>query len=240
MSFVDWLSIDHTLVTLPLGSGYAMSWIEGIAALFGLLCVWYASVERTSTYAFGLINVTLSAVMFFQIQLYGLLLLQLFFFAANLYGWYAWTRPTNPYGDKLQIRWLCGQKASYIAAFCVLSIALLTRFIDPVFVALAQLSVLGLNSLGLALSLPAHSPDAFPLWDAAMTVLSIAAQILMARKFVENWFLWVLVNLISIGVYAAQGIYTMSLLYCVLLVISLNGVRLWMFAAKRPQLVMAH
>ena len=59
-----------------------------MGTLAGLLCIWLASLE-ISNYAFGLINVTLFAIIFFQIQLYASLLLQLFFFAANIYGWYA-------------------------------------------------------------------------------------------------------------------------------------------------------
>ncbi len=56
-----------------------------------------------------MINVTLFAVIFYQIQLYGILLLQLFFFCANIYGWYAWTRP-NAQGDTLVVRWMSRQK----------------------------------------------------------------------------------------------------------------------------------
>lgn len=55
-----------------------MSWIEAVGTLFGLLCIWFASQEKTINYLFGLINVTLFAVIFYQIQLYGILLLQLF------------------------------------------------------------------------------------------------------------------------------------------------------------------
>ena len=98
MSIFELFSINNTLVTIPLGGGYAMSWIEAIGTLFGLACIWFASQEKTINYLFGLINVTLFAIIFFQIQLYGLLMLQLFFFCANVYGWYAWTRPANDQG----------------------------------------------------------------------------------------------------------------------------------------------
>lgn len=90
MSIFELFSINNTLVTIPLGGGYAMSWIEAIGTLFGLTCIWFASQEKTINYLFGLINVSLFAIIFFQIQLYGLLMLQLFFFCANVYGWYAW------------------------------------------------------------------------------------------------------------------------------------------------------
>ncbi|MCV5803083.1 nicotinamide riboside transporter PnuC, partial [Escherichia coli] len=89
---------------------------------FGLLCIWFASQEKTINYLFGLLNVTLFAVIFFQIQLYGLLLLQLFFFCANIYGWYAWTRP-NAQGETLEVRWLNKQKLITTASISVACIA---------------------------------------------------------------------------------------------------------------------
>lgn len=109
MDLMTFFDINHTLVNIPIGGGYAMSWIEAVGTLFGLLCIWFASQEKTINYLFGLINVTLFAVIFYQIQLYGILLLQLFFFCANIYGWYAWTRP-NAQGDTLVVRWMSRQK----------------------------------------------------------------------------------------------------------------------------------
>ncbi len=69
-------------------AGTIFSWIEAVGTIAGLLCIWLASLEKISNYFFGLDNVTLFAIIFFQIQLYASLLLQLFFFAANIYGWY--------------------------------------------------------------------------------------------------------------------------------------------------------
>ncbi len=234
---MSWFDIGNTLVTIPLGEGgYAMSWIEAVGTVFGLLCIWLASQEKTINYLFGLINVTLFAVIFFQIQLYGMLLLQLFFFCANVYGWYAWSRPASDDGDCLAVRWLPRDKLIVTAAVSVVAIALLTLFIDPVFAALARTAVSALNVFGANLTLPDPKPDAFPFWDASMTVLSVVAQILMTRKYVENWILWVVVNIISVGVYAAQGVYAMSLEYMILLFIAANGARLWMISARRDPL----
>ena len=119
------LDINNTLVNIPIGDGYAMSWIEAFGTVFGLLCIWFASQEKTINYLFGLLNVTLFAVIFFQIQLYGLLLLQLFFFCANIYGWYAWTRP-NAQGETLEVRWLSKQKLIATGSVSIVAIALLT------------------------------------------------------------------------------------------------------------------
>ncbi|CAH8189033.1 MULTISPECIES: nicotinamide riboside transporter PnuC [Vibrio] len=225
------LDINNTLVNIPIGGGYAMSWIEAFGTVFGLLCIWFASQEKTINYLFGLLNVTLFAVIFFQIQLYGLLLLQLFFFCANVYGWYAWTRP-NADGDTLQVRWLNKQKLITTTVFSVAAIALLTLYIDPFFFTLANITVDSLNLFGANLAQPTLEPDAFPFWDSAMTILSIVAQILMTRKYVENWMLWVVINIISVGVYATQGVYAMSVQYAILMFIAANGTREWARTAK--------
>lgn len=93
---MDFFSTHNILIHIPIGAGgYDLSWIEAVGTIAGLLCIWLASLEKISNYFFGLVNVTLFAIIFFQIQLYASLLLQLFFFAANIYGWYAWSRQTK-------------------------------------------------------------------------------------------------------------------------------------------------
>mgnify|MGYP000143419902 CR=1 FL=1 len=103
-----------------------------MGTLAGLLCIWLASLEKISNYAFGLINVTLFAIIFFQIQLYASLLLQLFFFAANIYGWYAWSRQNSQQEAELQIRWLPLPKAIAWFVACVVAIGLMTVYINGV------------------------------------------------------------------------------------------------------------
>lgn len=232
MDLFTLLDINNTLVNIPIGDGYAMSWIEAFGTVFGLLCIWFASQEKTINYLFGLLNVTLFAVIFFQIQLYGLLLLQLFFFCANIYGWYAWTHP-NEQGETLEVRWLSQNKLVATAAACAISIALLTMYIDSFFFALANIAVDSLNLFGADLAEPVLEPDAFPFWDATMTILSIVAQVLMTRKYVENWILWIAINIISVGIYATQGVYAMSVQYAILMFIAANGTREWARTAKR-------
>ncbi|MGO1296329.1 MAG: nicotinamide riboside transporter PnuC [Vibrio sp.] len=230
MTFFELFDIHNTLVTIPLGSGYDMSWIEAIGTIFGLLCIWFASKEKTINYPFGLINVTLFAIIFYQIQLYGILLLQVFFFAANVYGWYAWTR-TDDNGDTLSVRWMTRSKQIIVALVSLFAILLMAIYIDRFFASLANFTVSTMNVFEAGLSMPILQPDAFPFWDAILTVLSIVAQILMTRKYVENWILWVVVNLISVGIYAAQGVYALSIEYVILLFIALNGTREWIKTA---------
>lgn len=230
---MDFFSTQNILVHIPIGAGgYDLSWIEAIGTLAGLLCIWLASLEKISNYAFGLLNVTLFAIIFFQIQLYASLLLQLFFFAANIYGWYAWSRQNSQQEAELQIRWLPLPKAIAWLIACVVAIGFMTVFINPVFAFLTRVAVSAMSALGLNVTIPDLQPDAFPFWDSCMMVLSIAAMILMTRKYVENWLLWVVINVISVAIFALQGVYAMSLEYLLLTFIALNGSRMWIKSAR--------
>ncbi|WP_313084116.1 nicotinamide riboside transporter PnuC [Atlantibacter sp.] len=230
---MDFFSVQNILVHIPIGTGgYSLSWIEAIGTVAGLLCIWLASLEKIINYFFGLINVTLFAVIFFQIQLYASLLLQLFFFVANIYGWYAWSRQTNNNEALLKIRWLPLPKAIGWLAACVVAIGLMTVYIDPVFGFLTRVAVSIMQALGLNVTQPELQPDAFPFWDSCMMVLSIVAMILMTRKYVENWLLWVIINVISVVIFALQGVLAMSLEYLILTFIALNGSRMWIKSAR--------
>lgn len=157
--------------------------------------------------------------------------MQLFFFAANIYGWYAWSRQNSQQEAELQIRWLPLPKAIAWFVACVVAIGLMTVYINPVFAFLTRIAVAAMSGIGLQVTMPVLQPDAFPFWDSCMMVLSIAAMILMTRKYVENWLLWVIINVISVVIFALQGVYAMSLEYLLLTFIALNGSRMWINSA---------
>lgn len=231
---MDFFSTSNILVHIPLGAGgYDLSWIEAVGALCGLLCIWLASLEKTINYLFGLINVSLFAVIFFQIQLYASLLLQIFFFVANVYGWYAWTRRTEEQEIALKIRWLPLPLLIAWAGLAALAIGVMTVYIDAVFAALTRIAVTLMQGLGAQVTMPELQPDAFPFWDSSMMVLSMIAMILMTRKYVENWLLWVVINIISVVIFAYQGVYVMALEYLILTGVALNGSWLWLKEARK-------
>ncbi|CAM3763885.1 nicotinamide riboside transporter PnuC [Xenorhabdus thuongxuanensis] len=230
---MDFFNINNILVHIPLGTGgYNLSYIEAIGTVAGLLCIWLASQEKIINYLFGLINVSLFAVIFFQIQLYASLILQIFFFAANIYGWYAWSRVNEQKQIELKIRWLNPKQMAIVAALSIFAILIMTFNIDQIFGYMAKMVVLALQGIGFNIIMPDLQPDAFPFWDSVMTILSIVAMILMTRKHVENWLIWVIINVISVVIYYYQGVLAMSLQYIILTGIALNGARLWIKTVK--------
>lgn len=214
------------------GSGYDLSYIEAIGTIFGLLCIWYASQEKRFNFYFGLINVTLFAIIFYQIQLYANLLLQIFFWVMNIYGLYAWGR-SNGAAENLKIRWLTLPQLVLTIIGSLLAIALLSLYISPFFNGLTSVAVKLMQFVVPNLAMPTLQVDPYPLMDAAVTILSIVAMVQMTRKLVENWLLWVLINLISIVLYAKQGVYFMALEYVLLTFIALNGSVAWIKAARQ-------
>ncbi len=114
----------------------------------------------------------------------------------------------------------------------MVAIGLLTLLSTRSFAFLTRIAVSLMQALGLQVTMPELQPDAFPFWDSCMTVLSVVAMILMTRKYVENWLLWVIVNVISVVIFARQGVYAMSLEYLLLTFIALNGSRMWINSAR--------
>lgn len=224
-------SIKTILYHFNLGSGYDLSYIEAVGTIFGLLCVWYASQEKRINFYFGLINVTLFAIIFYQIQLYANLLLQIFFWLMNIYGLYAWGKP-NSANDQLKIRWLNLPQLLLTILGSALAIGILSIYIDLFFNALTMVAVKLMHLVLPNITMPVLQPDPYPLMDAAVTVLSIVAMVQMTRKLVENWLLWVLIDLISIILYSKQGVYFMALEYVLLTIIALNGSIAWIKTAR--------
>ena len=109
----------------------------------------------------------------------------------------------------------------------------MTFNIDRVFATLTLVAVNLMQALGLNVQMPELQPDAFPFWDSSMMVLSIVAMLLMTRKYVENWLLWVIIDVISVAIFAYQGVYAMALEYVLLTLIALNGSWLWIKSAKQ-------
>lgn len=186
-----------------------MSWLETVAFALGVINV--ALVVRRSiwNYPFALAMVALYARIFYEAKLYSDALLQFFFFAVNLYGWWAWTRAAKSdgaivverLGVQARIGWAIGT-----ALAIVLWASLVQRYTDA----------------------------ALPWWDATAAIVSVAAQIMQSRRLIESWVLWVGVDLLSIGLYAAKGLWLTMVLYLVFLVLAIWGLIDWQRVRRHP------
>ncbi|MFS0737405.1 nicotinamide riboside transporter PnuC [Sphingomonas sp. 1P06PA] len=191
-----------------------MNPVEIIAALLGVINMLLVIRRNIWNFPVALVMVALYALVFHDVHLYGDMTLQGFFFAVNLYGWWAWSRVDRADGE-IPVRRL--------------GVAALIRWIIGIVVVTLLFGAL----------LAGWTSAALPYPDAGVAVGSVAAQILLARRFVENWPLWAAVDALAIAVYAAKGLYPTVCLYTLFLVLALIGWRSWARAPRSQAAVPA-
>ena len=145
----------------------------------------------------------LYGVLFLHSRLYGEAGLQLLFIVLAGWGWWQWLRGTGQDGTALRVQRLDNRQR--------LRVALATLAAWPL--------------MGLLLQ---HATDSdVPFLDALPTVASVTGQVLLARKRVENWAVWLFVNIVSVGLFAYKALWLTVLLYALFAVLSVVGWRAW-------------
>ena len=141
-------------------------------------------------------------IVLFEARLYAEAGLQVFFFVVNAWGWWLWTRARG--GDEtVPVGWLgWPARAVWLLATAVVSLA-----------------------LGAALS--RWTDAALPMADSAVTGMSIAAQLLLSFRRIENWVLWIVIDIVSIALYLNRDLHLLAVLYVAFLALSVVGLREW-------------
>lgn len=168
--------------------------------------------EKLSNYLFGFAGVLLFGYLFRESQLYSDMLLQWLFYAPlQIVGFCLWK-----YGRTL------GEDPPRVGEQDSMQVVMLTPR------AWWLISALVLVAAALLGTLMARTTDAsFPYADALTTSMSIGASILMLKKVLENWILWIAMDLIAIPIYFLKGLYVTSGLYVIFLALALYGLRHW-------------
>lgn len=179
-----------------------MSAIEVIAAVLGLANVLLLVRRSIWNYPFGLAMVALYTWVFYSARLYSDAALQIFFFVVQVYGWWNWYQARG--GDGL-IRVETLSQASRLA-WCGAIVA---------------------GTVVEGWYLAQYTTDSAPWMDANTTAMSVVAQYLLSVRRIENWVLWIVTDVIQIGLYAWKGLYPTTILYALFLVISIFGLLAW-------------
>lgn len=226
MNQINILNIKEILFYLYEFKKINISFIEIFGTISGILCIWLASKEKSINYLFGIINVFLCSYIFFQTQLYASLILQIFFLVTNIYGWYNW-RLMKTYKNKIQIKYLSFKMTLIYLIISLLLIVIFYIYINSIFYFFIKVVVFLAHFFGLKIIFINLKPNIIPFWDSCILVLSIVAMILMTHKYIENWLIWIVINLISVNVFIYKGIYIMAIEYIFLTYLSLHGYLSW-------------
>ena len=193
------------------------------AALLPLFTLWREPVSALELVAFGLallmvvLNVRVNALawpcaivssllycaLFAHSRLYGEAGLQILFVVVALWGWWQWRRGTQADGDTLHVRELSVRARAWL------------------------LLALGVAWPASGWFLTRYTDSDVPWWDAFPTAGSLVGQWLLGRQYVENWPVWIVVNAVSVGLFAYKGLWLTTLLYGVFIVLSVFGWRAW-------------
>lgn len=195
---------------------YPVSYIELIATLFGLLSVYYATQANILTWSTGLVNVLFLFLLFYQIQLYADMFLQVYFFVVTLYGWSRWKSKAPE--NKISI---LPSKTRAILLFLLI----IGSFLSGLF----------FSNIHLYLPQFFKAPASYPYIDSFVMVASIIATILLARKNIESWYLWISIDVVCTVLYYQKEVYFLSLEYLIFLGLASYGCYNWTKERKYAQ-----
>ena len=177
--------------------------LEGTAVLFGLVSVYLSTRQNIWSWPTALVNVSLYALLFYREKLYADMGLQVIYFVISLYGWYEWL-----YGGENRTP---------------LRVSRLTPRLAVV------LGVIGLaGSMALGTMFHRWTDASLPYLDSTLSVFSLVAQWMMTRKILENWALWIVLDVVYVWMFIAlKHLNFTAFQYAVFLVLAVMGLRDW-------------
>jgi nicotinamide mononucleotide transporter len=183
--------------------GAPVTWLELAAFVLALAMVGLNMRVNPMAWPLAIVTSLMYWLLFADSRLYGEATLQLFFAAVAAWGWWEWLRGTDAAGAPLRVRSLSpGGRVRLLLA-----------------------TLAGWPLLGLLLH--RYTDSNVPWWDAFPTVASLSGQWLLGRKYVENWPTWLLVNVVSVGLFAYKGLWLTVALYALFAALSVAGWRAW-------------
>jgi len=185
--------------------------LEWIGALTGISCVYLAAKQSILNWPVALISIVAYTIVFYKSQLYGDAGLQVYFLGTSIYGWYFWIKKKERHEKPVT--------------------SLNLKEYTWVIIAIVVLSAL------LGLFLKHFTPTNVPYIDGFCTAVSFIAQILMTRKVLQNWALWIFVDICYVPLYIYKNLYVTAILYTILLVLAWVGHVDWQKEYKKEKAI---
>lgn len=192
-------------------SAETLKTLEWLAAGLGVINIALLIFRSQWNFAFAIASVAMYVFIFFESRLYAESGLQIFFILANVWGWIVWRRALGGAEDdsRIEVRWLDWRSR------------------------IVWLTVTAALSLNLGWLMHKYTNAAMPFADSAIAGASVAAQILLGYRRIENWVLWIGIDVAAVLLYIDRGLYPTAGLYGGMLVMSLFGLKEWMSVYRR-------
>ncbi|WP_395810198.1 nicotinamide riboside transporter PnuC [Daejeonella sp.] len=191
----------------------SQSLLEISGVISGILCVYLAAKNNIWNWPLAIISVLIYTFIFFEEKLYADAGLQIYFLFTNIYGWYFWTKKSTEY-NKTPVSF-ASKKLIFLSILSIFLFAFL-----------------------LGTFLFKSTDAAFPYIDSFCTACSLVAQLFLARKIIENWLIWIFVDIIYIGVYLIKDLHLTAGMYAIYVLIAIMGYINWKKEYKQSKLTL--
>ena len=187
------------------------NWLGLTGFVSGLLCVWLLIRENIWTFPLGLLYSVVTVVVMYNTQLYADVLLNFYYVVMNAYGWFFWIRggqTRRSEADELMVTWLPTRQWTSVVLVSISGIIVMGWYFDT------------------------FTNAAFAYADSFTTILSFVAMWMSARKYLDSWILWFIVNVASVVLYLAKAeddsqLYFYVVLYTIYIGLAIQGWYAW-------------
>jgi nicotinamide mononucleotide transporter len=186
-------------ISLP---GFAITPLELLSFCLAIVTVWLNIRQIHWAWLFAIISSALYGAVFFQSRLYGDMGLQCVFIAVSVWGWYRWLHG-GPAHHGLQVTRLAAPARIWSALAWIASFAVISLLLDV------------------------YTDTDVPYMDGFLTAGSLVGQVLLSRKKLENWHVWIVVDLLYIGLYIYKDLMLTAVLYGLFVIMAWAGLRAW-------------
>ena len=180
-----------------------MTPLEIAGFVLSVLGVFLTARQQILCFPIGIASVIVYAIVFVDVKLYSDAALQVIYVALLAYGWYIWLKTGPTPTQQRPVERITGAASALLLA----------------------LGIAGTGALGYIMS--SRTDAALPYWDAGTTVFSLIAQWLMARKVLECWPLWIVIDVVYIGIYLAKDLQLTAVLYAIFIALAFYGWQQW-------------
>ena len=177
--------------------------MEILGVAFSLLYLLFSIKQNILLWPTGMISAILYMAVFYHSKFYADMGLNGYYFLISIYGWIHWTARDKRKGGGLQVTRISMQSGLVLGVITILAFA------------------------GIGFILDRYTDSPVPYWDAFTTALSFTATWMLARKIIEHWIIWVIVDVVSMGLYLYRGLYPTLLLFAIYTVMAVLGYIQW-------------
>lgn len=179
------------------------NWIELLGSVLSIIYLYLSIKQKASLWIFGFLCSALYVVVFFQSKFYADMSLQFYYLGVSVFGWISWKAGKPENRKELPVK-----RTTPLSGAIILIIALVLYFL-------------------YYFILSEYTDSPLPKADSFTTALSIVATWMLARKMIEHWWLWIIVDSVSAGLYFYKALYPTAILFVIYTIMAIIGYRQW-------------